>query len=255
VKTAHEPWTEGRAAGSEQRPELLGVHADDRQDVPQGALSYVAARVDRDHDRPTIGMAHHAMASADSHDREASPLKRPDPPSPPEWPERSRASGNVKSQRQLIRRADLGEQRFQDLPRVGNRGFRRRTVAYRPTPGRSYAEADQTPSSSCSTTSGTWTTRVTAPILPHQERGTDRRAGSYSASRILADAQPRRWSARLVQPDRLGEQDMQSSAASSSLTSARERAPIPTEVRSAGLRRFRQSLTLLIAHYLSRSAR
>ena len=48
---------------------------------------------------------------------------------------------------------------------------------------------------------------------------------------------------------------MQSSAASSSLTSARERAPIPTEVRSAGLRRFRQSLTLLIAHYLSRSAR
>ncbi len=29
-------------------------------------------------ERPAIGMAHHAMASADTHDREISPLKRPD---------------------------------------------------------------------------------------------------------------------------------------------------------------------------------
>jgi hypothetical protein len=50
----------------------------------------------------------------------------------PEWPGGTRASGDVEGQRQLIRRADLGEQRFQPVPQVGNRGFRRRTVAYRP---------------------------------------------------------------------------------------------------------------------------
>src|SRR5216684_8153035 len=44
----------------------------------RGALSHVAARADRNDDRPAIGMAHHAMASADPHDRETSPLKRPD---------------------------------------------------------------------------------------------------------------------------------------------------------------------------------
>ena len=66
--TSH-PWW--RPRGSEQLPELLGVHADDRQDVPQGALSNVAARVDRYDDRPAIGMTHHAMASADSHDLSA----------------------------------------------------------------------------------------------------------------------------------------------------------------------------------------
>jgi hypothetical protein len=29
-------------------------------------------------------------------------------------------------------RADLGEQRFQRVPQTGNRGFRRRTITYRP---------------------------------------------------------------------------------------------------------------------------
>src|SRR5260370_34406576 len=33
------PGPRGRASGSEQLPELLGVHADDRQDVPEGALA------------------------------------------------------------------------------------------------------------------------------------------------------------------------------------------------------------------------
>ena len=40
---------------SEQLPELLGVHADDPQDVPQSSPGCVAARVDRDDDRPAIG--------------------------------------------------------------------------------------------------------------------------------------------------------------------------------------------------------
>jgi hypothetical protein len=40
-----------------------------------------------------------------------------------------RASGDVEGQRQLIRRADLGQQRFQRVPQVGNRGFRGRTIA------------------------------------------------------------------------------------------------------------------------------
>ena len=42
---------------------------------------------------------------------------------------REPASGDVKSQRQLIRRAYFGEQGLQRVPQVGNRGFRRRTVA------------------------------------------------------------------------------------------------------------------------------
>ncbi len=50
----------------------------------------------------------------------------------PEWPGGSRASGDVKGQRQLIRRADLGQQRFQRIPQIGNRGFRRRTITHRP---------------------------------------------------------------------------------------------------------------------------
>jgi len=45
---------------------------------------------------------------------------------------REPASGHVKSQRQLIRRAYLGEQRFQRVPQVGNRDFCRRTITYRP---------------------------------------------------------------------------------------------------------------------------
>lgn len=52
MKTALESWTEAPAAGSEQLPELLGVHADDRQDVPQCALSNIAARMDR-YDNPS----------------------------------------------------------------------------------------------------------------------------------------------------------------------------------------------------------
>ena len=80
AKITHESWTnwtKGRASGSEQLAELLGVHTDDRQDVPQGALSYVAARVNRDDDRPAIGMAHHAMTSADPHDSEDQPAQAP----------------------------------------------------------------------------------------------------------------------------------------------------------------------------------
>jgi hypothetical protein len=71
-------------------------------------------------------MAHHAMASADSHDRESSPFKRLDHPSPPEQPGGRRASGDVKGQRQLIRRVDLGEQRFQRIPQVDSAQKRRR---------------------------------------------------------------------------------------------------------------------------------
>jgi hypothetical protein len=61
--------------------------------------------VARDDDRPAIGLVHHVMASADSHDHEI----------------------------KLIRRADFG-QYFQRVSQVGNRGFRRRTVANRPDP-------------------------------------------------------------------------------------------------------------------------
>ncbi len=56
-------------------------------------------------------------------------------------------------QRTVVRDAPgLGQQRFQRVPPVGNRGFRGRTAAYRPDAGRSWALAHQTPSSSRSRT-------------------------------------------------------------------------------------------------------
>ena len=132
MKTAHEPWTERRASGSEQLPEFLGAHADDRQDVPQSALGDIASGMNRDDDRPAIEMAQHVMASADSRDRESGPLQRPDHLSPPERPEGTRVSGHVEGQRQLIWRTDLREQRFQRIAQVGNRSFRCRPVTYCP---------------------------------------------------------------------------------------------------------------------------
>jgi hypothetical protein len=48
--------------------------------------------------RPTsgpCGLAHHVVASADSHHRESCPLKRPDHLRPPELPGGNRASGHV----------------------------------------------------------------------------------------------------------------------------------------------------------------
>ena len=88
--------------------------------------------MDRDDDRPAIEMAQHVMASADSRDRESGPLQRPDHLSPPERPEGTRVSGHVEGHRQLIWRTDLGEQRFQRIAQIGNRGFRRRPVTHRP---------------------------------------------------------------------------------------------------------------------------
>ena len=99
-----------RLGWSEQLPEFVCRHTDNGQDVPQGSLGHIAARVDRDHHAPTIDMAHHMVTSADPHDREASPFQRLDYLRPRISPGSNRASGDVETQRQLVRRTDHSEQ-------------------------------------------------------------------------------------------------------------------------------------------------
>lgn len=61
---------------SEQRAELVRGHADDGQDVPQGALGHVPARVDWNCSRTPIGVLHHVVAASDPHDHESGAFER-----------------------------------------------------------------------------------------------------------------------------------------------------------------------------------
>ena len=70
-----------------------------------------------------------------------------------------------------------------------------------PTHGRSCAEAHQTPSSSCSTTKGTWTTRVTAPISDTDSAPVV--LGSTEQSSTRSRGLVGFWAARPTGPDRL----------------------------------------------------
>jgi hypothetical protein len=92
------------------------------------------AWVNRYDDRAAIGMAHDVMAAADSRDRESGTFKRLDNLRLvlPGW---RQASGDVERQRQLIRRAGLGEQDLQRLAQVGDSGFWGGAVAYRADAG------------------------------------------------------------------------------------------------------------------------
>lgn len=63
---------------SEQLAKLVRRHADDGQDVPQGSLGHVLARVDWDGDRAPIGMPHHVMAAGNPLDNKTSTLERLD---------------------------------------------------------------------------------------------------------------------------------------------------------------------------------
>jgi len=71
-------WLPWLPAGSEQLPQLLGRHADDGQDVPQGALGYSTAGVDRYDNRAAVRMAHDMMAAADPNHRESGTFERLD---------------------------------------------------------------------------------------------------------------------------------------------------------------------------------
>jgi hypothetical protein len=56
----------------EQLAELVRGHANDGQDVPQGALGHVSASVNRNWDCTPIRMLHHVVAVDDPHNIEAS---------------------------------------------------------------------------------------------------------------------------------------------------------------------------------------
>lgn len=63
---------------SQQCAKLVRSHADDGQDVPQGALGSVPARVDWDRDCASVRVLHHVVAAIDPHDSESSALQRLD---------------------------------------------------------------------------------------------------------------------------------------------------------------------------------
>jgi hypothetical protein len=162
----------GRPACSEQLPDSpapMPISARMFRNVP---LAMSRPRVDRDDHRPAIGVAHHVVASADSRDRESCPLKRPDHLRPRNCREsvRHQATSRVSV---ISSGGPTSTSSASSAPR------RSATAASAdgpsptaPTPGRSCAEAHQTPSSSRSTTYGTWTIRVTTSILPYPDSGT-----------------------------------------------------------------------------------
>ena len=200
------PGLKGRASGSEQLPEPLGVDADDRQDVPQVPLA----------------MSRPAWTGTTT--------VRPSGWRITRWlplilttvkPARSSAlttftPGTAGKDSSIRRRLGSASAHPEDQPRrailparPAGRQPRLPPSDRRPPPPRPSAAVRRHTRRRFVLfyDVGRWTMRVTTPILPYQERSTDRRRVD-SASRIIADAQPRVWSARLVQPDRLGEHDM-----------------------------------------------
>jgi hypothetical protein len=165
---------------SEHRAELVGRHADDSQDVPQGALGYVPTRVDRHRDCAPVGMLHHVVAAIDPCHGESGAFQRLDYLcSRYDWDVTRHTRTLSESSVALLRIG--GDSRVPRWGAHGNRATlsvrvsssggpttssrassaaRRSAIAAScvgpsptaPTPGRSWAEAHQTPSSSCSTT-------------------------------------------------------------------------------------------------------
>jgi hypothetical protein len=123
---------------SKQLPEFVRAHADDGQDVPQGALGHVLAVVDRDWDSTPIGMPHHVMATVDPLDAEASALKRFDYVHSRYGRDRTRhkagsyqKSGHVECHGQLTGWPDHIKQCLKRGAQVRDRLFWRRSIADR----------------------------------------------------------------------------------------------------------------------------
>jgi hypothetical protein len=123
---------------SEQRAELVRGHADDGQDVSQGALGHVPARMDWDWDRAPIGVLHHVVAAGDPHDNESGAFERLDylrsrydRDAARHKPGSYQKSGDVECQSQLVRWPDYIEQSFKRCAQVGNRLLLRRAIADR----------------------------------------------------------------------------------------------------------------------------
>jgi hypothetical protein len=137
---------------SEKLTELIRGHTDDGQDVPQRALRHVFAWVDRDRDATPIRVLHHVVTAVDPLDAEASALKRLDYVRSRYDRDRTRhksgsyqKSGHVECHSQLTRWPDHIKQCLKRGAKVGDRLFRRRSIANRtdarPDEGRSAPDA------------------------------------------------------------------------------------------------------------------
>jgi hypothetical protein len=129
---------------SEQRPKLIWGHADDGQDVPQGALGHVSARVDWDGHCSSIGVLHHVVAASDSLDNESGAFERPDylrsrydRDATRHKPGSYQKSGDVECQSQLVWWPNYIKQSFKRATEVGDGLFLRRAIA-----DRAYARAE-----------------------------------------------------------------------------------------------------------------
>jgi hypothetical protein len=120
----------------EQRAELVWRHADDGQDVPQGAPGHVATRMDGDWNPASIRMLHEVVATGDSRDGEPRAFERLyDLRSRYDWdasrhkPGRYYNSGDVECQSEFLRYPDLFDQQLKPSPQIRDRLFQRRTIA------------------------------------------------------------------------------------------------------------------------------
>jgi hypothetical protein len=112
----------------EQRAELVRRHADDGQDVPQGAFRHVG-------NRASIGMLHDVMATNDPRDRESSAFERfyylrsrYDWDATWHKPGRYYNSGNVERQSEFVWYPDLFNQKLEPVAEVRKRLFAGRAV-------------------------------------------------------------------------------------------------------------------------------
>jgi hypothetical protein len=103
----------------EQCPELVRCHADDGQDVSQGASRHVPTRMDGDRDPASIGMLHDVMTASDPHDSESRAFGRLDYlRSRYDWDAtghrlgRYYKSGDVERQSEFVRYSDLFDQKL-----------------------------------------------------------------------------------------------------------------------------------------------
>jgi hypothetical protein len=137
---------------SEELAELVRGHADDGEDVPQGALGHVLARVDRDGNPAPIGVLHHVVAAIYPLNDETGTLKRFDylrscygRNSTRHRAESYQNSGYVECHSQLAGWPDHIEQRLKRGAQVSDSLFLCRPVANRtntwPDQGRSAPDA------------------------------------------------------------------------------------------------------------------
>jgi hypothetical protein len=123
---------------SEELAELVGGHADDGQDAPQGALGHVSARVYRDRNRTPIGVLHYVVAAGDPRETESSLLQRLDylcsrygRDATRHKPGSYQKSGDVECHSQLVGWLNYIKQSPERVAKVSDRLFLRRPFAHR----------------------------------------------------------------------------------------------------------------------------